>query len=129
MKAAYIFLSPGHGIHHLMIRILPQLESSQHGLTVVAMCFFDENASVLEPEHPYSDRIMKVASENNIQLLIAEKTDLIRSGKESTEEKQIRLKPTECVVTAVNGVEQIACFPNIYAAVGAANHPDHIICL
>lgn len=129
MKAAYIFLSPGHGIHHLMTRILPQLESRQHGLTVVAMCFFDENAYVLEPEHPYSDRIMKVASENDIQLLVAEKTDLLRSGKESTEDRQIRLKPTDCVVMAVNGVEQIACFPNIYAAVGAAKHPDHIICL
>jgi hypothetical protein len=129
MKAAYIFLSPDHGIHHLMARILPQLESRQHGLEVVAMCFFDENASVLETEHPYSERIIKVALENNIQLLVAEKADLARIAQQGPGEKQGRLKPTECVVTALYGKEQIACFPNIYAAVGLVNHPDHIICL
>jgi hypothetical protein len=129
MKAAYIFLSPGQGIHHLTNKILPQLESGQHGLDVVALCFFDENAFVLEPEHPICNRLEKVSKEKNILLLMAEKTDLVRKVNDLTNKDELRLKPTECAVTIISGREQIACFPNLYAALGEANRPDHILCL
>jgi hypothetical protein len=129
MKAAYIFLSPGLGIRHLANKILPQLESGRHGLDVVALCFFDENACVLEPEHPIFDRLEKVSKERNILLLMAEKTDLIRKVNDLTDKDQLRLKPTECAVTIVSGSEQIACFPTLYAALGADNRPDHILSL
>ncbi len=129
MKAAYIFLSSGQGIHHLANKILPQLESGLHGLDVVALCFFDENASVLETEHPICERLAKIALEKNILLLMAEKSDLLRNLKDLTNGNKTRLKPTECAVTIVSGNEQIACFPNLYAALGEANRPDHILCL
>ncbi|MEJ7558586.1 MAG: hypothetical protein WKF66_09785 [Pedobacter sp.] len=129
MKVAYILLSPVQGIHHLANRILPQLESGQHALDVVALCFFDENAFVLEREHPISHRLEKVTREKNILLLMAKKSDMERKVKSLTDGYLMRLRPTECAVTMVCGHEQIACFPDLYAALGEANRPDHILCL
>lgn len=55
MKVAYLFLSTGMGIQCLINTILPQLERGQHNQEVVAFCFFDENALILEAENsPYA---------------------------------------------------------------------------
>lgn len=129
MKVAYIFLTPRQGLNHLTEKILPQLESGEFGLHVVALCFFDENAFVLEPQHPVYNRLEKISKEKNILLLKAEKADLIRKVTGLADKDEMRLKPTECAVTIIREREEIACFPNLYAALGERNRPDHILSL
>ena len=48
MKVAYIFSTQGHSVSYKLGKmILPQLEKDTHGVEVVGMFFFEDNAYVL----------------------------------------------------------------------------------
>lgn len=133
MKVVYIFLSKGPGVCHLIQKILPQLETGNHGLEVVGMCFFDQNALVLGQDHLSGVRLARLAKERNILLMKAESKDfdisLSQVDYQNNQVKsRLKRKPTECtVVTIADGIET-GCFPHLYAAL-ADNLPDHIISL
>ena len=48
MKVAYIFKTNMASTFQLATMILPQLEKNTHGVEVVGMFFFDENAHTLK---------------------------------------------------------------------------------
>ena len=50
MKVAYIFKTNMASTFQLATMILPQLEDNAHGVEVVGMFFFDENAHILRKE-------------------------------------------------------------------------------
>lgn len=116
MKIAYIFLSLNAGLHHLIQSILPELENGTHGFNVVAMCFFGENAIALSLDNEVGQRLARLAKHRNIILMSGEKS------------QQPARKPTECVVTTITDGQEVACFPDFYAAVGD-HRPDRFISL
>jgi hypothetical protein len=52
MKVAYVFITPRAATYKLGQMILPQLEAGTHGVEVVGMFFFDDNAFVLRQGRP-----------------------------------------------------------------------------
>ena len=52
MKVAYVFITPRAATYKLGQMILPQLEAGVHGVEVVGMFFFDDNAFVLRQGDP-----------------------------------------------------------------------------
>ena len=134
MKIAYVFLSAGQGLHHLLHKILPQLEEGKHGSTIVGLCFFDENALILEQDNPYGIKLARIAEEQNIVLMYAQKSDLVPKGDIVKADgnggnfESRRLKPGECTVITVSRGHHTGCFPDLYAALGD-NRPEHIISL
>jgi hypothetical protein len=128
-KVAYFFLSRESGILKLIQKILPELENGTHSLNVVAMCFFDDNAIVLELNNRIGQRLATLAKEKDIILLKGEITDMNPIDHARNEQKtkdQIRLKPTECVVITVVDGEQVGIYPDFYSAMGKYR-PERII--
>ena len=71
MKVAYIFSSQGYTVSYKLGKmILPQLEEGRHGVQVVGMFFFEDNNYVLVKGDPLGERLAKVASEQNILLMV-----------------------------------------------------------
>lgn len=123
MKVAYVFTTSGHtASYKLGQMILPQLEANAHGADVVGMMFFDDNTFLLRKGDPMGERLAKVAKEKGILLMMCDSCAMERGLAEGgTWPKKARVKDT------VEGV-QVGCFPDLYAALAAAN-PDHIITL
>ena len=62
MKVAYIFSTQGHSVSYKLGKmILPQIEDDKHGVEVVGMFFFEDNAYVLQNGNPIGERLAKVA--------------------------------------------------------------------
>jgi sulfur relay (sulfurtransferase) complex TusBCD TusD component (DsrE family) len=102
--------------------ILPQLEANAHGADVVGMMFFDDNTFLLRKGDPMGERLAKVAKQKGILLMMCDSCASERGLAEGgVWPKKARTKDT------VEGV-QVGCFPDLYAALAAAN-PDHIITL
>jgi len=49
--------------------ILPQLEEDAHGVELVGMFFFEDNAYVLQKGNPIGERLAKVASNSGMLLM------------------------------------------------------------
>ena len=134
MKIVYVFFSAGQGLHHLLYKILLQLEEGTHGSTVVGMCFFDENALILQQDNPYGVRLADIAQKKDIVLMYAQKSDLEPKlnidhfADGGTANYSRRLKPSECTVITIRYGEHIGCFPDLYAAL-SENRPEHVISL
>jgi hypothetical protein len=47
--------------------ILPQLEQNNHGVDVVGMFFFDDNANILREGNEIGERLNKKAKENGMR--------------------------------------------------------------
>lgn len=70
MKVAYIFSTQGHSVSYKLGKmILPQLEDSTHGVDVVGMFFFEDNAYVLQKGNPIGERLAKVAADTGMLLM------------------------------------------------------------
>jgi len=137
MKVAYLFITSGHTVDYKLGKmILPQLEAGTHGVEVVGMFFFDDNAYVLRKGDPLGERLAKVAKEQNIWLGVCDMCALDRdlaegepvwcnpdrkSGRTGGAPDKIRLK------NAVPGLN-VGCFPDVYAAL-SGNPPDLVISL
>lgn len=134
MKVAYVFTSPRAASYKVGQMILPQLEAGTHGVEVVGMFFFDDNAFVLRKGDPIGERLSKVAADTGMLLMMCDMCALERNLAEGAPRwcdpatGQGRTEPHECTpVDAVDGA-QVGCFPDLYAAL-AGNPPDHVITL
>ena len=125
MKVAYIFKTNIASTCQLATMILPQLEQNNHGVEVVGMFFFDENAHVLRKGNEIGERLNKVAKEKGILLMACDQCALRRDLAEGAFE--------ECGsgnVVPRNMIElgQVGCFPQLYGAL-SGNIPNLVITL
>jgi hypothetical protein len=79
MKVAYVFITPRAATYKLGQMILPQLEAGTHGVEVVGMFFFDDNAFVLRQGDPIGERLAKLAKEKGILLMMCDACALERN--------------------------------------------------
>lgn len=134
MKVAYVFNSPRAASYKLGQMILPQLEAGVHGVEVVGMFFFDDNAYVLRKGDPLGERLARVAADTGMLLMACDMCALERHLAEGQPRwcdpvtGQGRSEPAECrPVDMVDG-GQVGCFPDLYGAL-AGNPPDQVISL
>ncbi len=121
MKVAYIFATSGHTASYKLGKmILPQLEAGTHGVTVVGMFFFDDNAYVLRAGDPMGERLAKVAAEQGMLLMICDQCALERGLAEGS--------VGNCHPHGTVAGVQVGCFPDLYAAL-SGNPPDQVITL
>lgn len=112
MKVAYIFTTQGHSVSYKLGKmILPQLEASAHGVTVVGMFFFEDNNYVLVKGDPIGERLATIARTQGM---------LLMGCDQCCYERGIADKLVEGAV--------IGCFPNLYQAL-SGNMPDQVISL
>ncbi|KPK47981.1 MAG: sulfur reduction protein DsrE [Acidithiobacillales bacterium SM23_46] len=112
MKIAYIFSTQGHSVSYKLGKmILPQLEENAHGVDVVGMFFFEDNAYVLVKGNPIGERLAKVAKAKGM---------LLMGCDQCCYEREIADKLVEGAT--------IGCFPNLYGAL-SKNMPDQVITL
>jgi hypothetical protein len=78
MKVAYVFNTPRAASYKLGQMILPQLEAGTHGVEVVGMFFFDDNAFVLRAGDPIGERLAVVAAETGMLLMMCDMCALER---------------------------------------------------
>jgi hypothetical protein len=79
MKVAYVSITPRAATYKLGQMILPQLEVGVHGVEVVGMFFFDDNAFVLRQGDPIGERLAKIAKEKGILLMMCDACALERN--------------------------------------------------
>lgn len=121
MKVAYVFSTSGHTASYKLGKmILPQLETGTHGVEVVGMFFFDDNAYVLREGDPLGARLAKVASEQEMLLMLC---DQCAHERGLAEQVDGGYRP----IGVAEGV-RVGCFPDLYAAL-AGNPPDQVITL
>ncbi|MBL1278399.1 MAG: DsrE family protein [Ectothiorhodospiraceae bacterium] len=112
MKVAYIFSTQGHSVSYKLGKmILPQLEEKAHGVEVVGMFFFEDNAYILQKGNPIGERLAKVAAESGMLLMACDQCAYEREIAD---------------ILVEGGV--VGCFPNLYKAL-SGNMPDQIITL
>ena len=87
MKVAYIFKTNMASTFQLATMILPQLEQNNHGVEVVGMFFFDENAHVLRKGNEIGERLNKIAKEKGILLMACDQCALRRDLAEGAFEE------------------------------------------
>jgi hypothetical protein len=120
MKVAYIFSTSGRTASSKLGKmILPQLEEDRHGAEVVGMFFFDDNTWMLREGDPLGGRLVKVAREKNILLMLC---DQCANERYLAEPDGAGGYWPKGVFAGV----QVGCFPDLYAAL-AGNPPDQVI--
>jgi hypothetical protein len=135
MKVAYIFTTSGHTVNYKLGQmILPQLEAGTHGVDVVGMFFFDDNAYILRKGDPLGERLAKVANAKNIWLGVCDMCALDRNLAEGEpvwcepNRTTGRTKPAPDKIKLKNAIEglHVGCFPDVYKAL-SGNPPDFVI--
>ncbi len=134
MRVAYILATPRAASYKLGQMILPQLEAGVHGVEVAGIFFFDDNTQVLQKGSPIGERLVRLAQEKGILLMMCDGCALER-GLAVGQPRWInpdgsgREEAAECRVAphVLDGV-QVGCFPDLYAAL-AAHPPDQVITL
>jgi len=85
MRVAYVFSTSGHTASYKLGRmILPQLEEGDHG--VAGRFFFDDNTYLLREGDPIGDRLAKVATEQDIMLMLCDQCALERGPSQRPDE-------------------------------------------
>lgn len=125
VKIAYVFATTMSATYKLGKMILPQLEQGIHGAQVVGMFFFDDNLYVLRQGEPVGERLAKIASEQNMLLMVCDRCAIERDLAEGN--------LSQCGLNEVQATGLVAgvvagCFPQLYAAL-AGNPPDQVITL
>jgi len=121
MKVAYVFATSGHTASYKLGKmILPQVEEKRHGVEVIGMMFFDDNNYILRKGDPLGERLSKVATEENILLMMCDQCALER-GLATGE-----IGNCEAHGTVDNVL--VGCFPDLYDAL-SRNPPDQVITL
>ena len=83
MRVAYVFSSSGQTVDYVLgDMILPQLEHGDHGVDVAGMFFFHDNTYALRAGDPLGERLTAVASEQDILLMLCDRSEERRVGKE-----------------------------------------------
>lgn len=121
MKVAYVFSTSGHTASYTLGRmILPQLEAGTHGVGVLGMFFFDDNAYVLRAGDPLGERLGAVAHDQGMLLMLCDQCPLERELATG--------EPGDAnPCGTVDGV-RVGCFPDLDTAL-AGNPPDQVITL
>ena len=120
MKVAYILNTPNAANYKVGDMILPQLEEDRHGVDVLGIFFFDDNAFMLREGDLKGERLAKIAKEKGMLLMMCDQCALQRG-----------LATGEAGNAQPSGVVEgvaVGCFPDLYAALGPAA-PDQVISL
>ena len=120
MKVAYVLNTPNAANYKVGDMIFPQLEAGNHGVDVLGIFFFDDNAFMLRKGDPKGERLSKIAKEKGMLLMMCDQCALQR-GLASGEAGNATPSGV------VDGVA-VGCFPDLYAALGP-NPPDQVISL
>ena len=125
MKVAYIFKTNMASTFQLATMILPQLEQNNHGVEVVGMFFFDENAHVLRKGNEIGERLNKIAKEKGMLLMACDQCALRRDLAEGAFEEYGfgNVVPKNMIE-----IGQVGCFPQLYGAL-SGNIPNLVITL
>lgn len=125
MKVAYIFKTNMASTFQLATMILPQLEDNAHGVEVVGMFFFDENAHILRKGNDIGERLNTIAKEKGMLLMACDQCALRRDLAEGTYEQcgTGNVRPKNMIE-----VGQVGCFPQLYGAL-SGNVPNLVITL
>jgi sulfur relay (sulfurtransferase) complex TusBCD TusD component (DsrE family) len=125
MKVAYIFKTNMASTFQLATMILPQLEDNAHGVEVVGMFFFDENAHILRKGNDIGERLNTIAKEKGMLLMACDQCALRRDLAEGTFEQcgTGNVRPKNMIE-----VGQVGCFPQLYGAL-SGNVPNLVITL
>lgn len=134
MKVAYILNTPRAATYKVQQMILPQLEAGTHGVEVVGIFFFDDNAFALRKGDPIGERLAKVAKKTGMLLMACDACALERNLADGEprwcdpKTGEGRTTPGECTpVDMVDGA-MVGCFPDLYGTL-AGNMPDQVISL
>ena len=134
MRVAYVLNTPRAAAYKVAQMILPQLEAGTHGVEVVGIFFFDDNAFVLRKGDPIGERLSALAAETGMLLMACDMCALERNLAEGEPRwcdpatGKGRAEAAECApVDMVDGA-QVGCFPDLYAAL-AGSPPDQVISL
>jgi len=115
VKVVYVFSSAGQTIDYVLgDMILPQLEADCHGVDVAGMFFFHDNTFALREGDPLGSRLVEVAAEKDVQLMLCDRCASKRGLAEEVgthESGRARYEPR-------NTYEDVAvgCFPDLYDA-------------
>ena len=122
MTIAYVFKTSMASTFQLSTMILPQLEENNHGVKVAGMFFFDDNILCLQKNNPVGERLSKVASKNNILLMVCDQCAVRR------ELQRALLTMGSGEVKAKGLVDGVVagCFSTITEALGSSL-PDQVI--
>ena len=125
MKVAYIFKTNMSSTFQLATMVLPQLEQNAHGVEVVGMFFFDDNAHILRKGNKIGERLNKVAKEKKTLVMACDQCALRRDLAEGTFEQcgSGSVKPKNMIE-----VGQVGCFPQLYTAL-SGKLPNLVITL
>lgn len=127
VKVAYVFSSAGQTIDYVLgDMILPQLEADCHGVDVVGMFFFHDNTFALRDGDPLGSRLVDVAEERDILLMLCDQCAAKRGLAEqvgTTENGRAEYEPRD----TFDGVS-VGCFPDLYEALSGSGL-DHVITL
>ncbi|WP_435066143.1 SaoD/DsrE family protein [Halobaculum sp. EA56] len=127
MKVAYVFSSAGQTIDYILgDMILPQLEADCHGVDVVGMFFFHDNTFALRDGDPLGSRLVDVAEEKDIHLMLCDRCASKRGLAEQVgtdESGRAQYEPRD----TFDGVA-VGCFPDLYEALSGSGL-DHVITL
>jgi len=133
MRVAYILASPRAAGYKLAKMILPQVEAGVHGAEVKLIFFFEDNVMLLQKGNPIGERLVRVAREKGIRLMVCDLCALelgLAEGepKWCSPQGEGRTSPGDCRPRSnlLDGVE-IGCFPDLYQAL--AGQVDMVITL
>ena len=78
MKVAYVLNTPNAANYKVGDMILPQLEAGNHGVDVLGIFFFDDNAFMLRKGDPKGERLSKIAKEKGMLIMMCDQCALQR---------------------------------------------------
>ena len=134
MKVAYILNTPRAASYKVQSMILPQLEAGTHGVEVVGIFFFDDNAYALRAGDPIGERLAIVAKQTGMLLMACDVCALERNLAEGEPRwcdpatRKGRSSPVECSPVGLVDGATVGCFPDLYTAL-STNTPDQVISL
>jgi hypothetical protein len=108
MKVAYLFTSTlSHKVLNMMI---PQIENERHGVDVVGMMFFVDNAFFLTKGDAIGERLHQLQEKTGMLLMACDMCAY---------EREINKKLIDSA--------KIGCFPDLYKAIIEAGGVDQVI--
>ena len=130
MKVAYIFKTNMASTFQLATMILPQLEQKTHGVEVVGMFFFDDNAYVLRKGNETGERLNQIAKETGMLVMACDQCALRRGLAEGDFAEGSFEQCGTGSVQPKNMIEvgHVGCFPQLYSAL-SGNMPNMVITL
>ena len=109
----------------LATTILPQLKQNNHGVDVVDMFFFDDNANILRKGNEIDERLNKKAKESGILTMECDQCAL---GRYLADGKFKECRTGNIISKNMIEVDMVGYFPQLYSAL-STNLPNLVITL